>query len=122
MSLHVLVVEDDDLLRPLTIEAVELLGFEVSSCTSADEALQWLSRLRPALVITDVQMPGRMDGLELAFLITGKWPSLPIIITSGVALPIITLPPGAAFLSKPASVEALHQLVHASLGTADPPD
>lgn len=123
MSLLVLVVEDDDLLRPLTVEAVQLMGFEVTSCSCADEALRLLAKPpTPALVITDVQMPGSMDGLALALTIAGRWPALPVIITSGVPVITTALPPGVKFLPKPASFEALHDLMLAALKAVDIPD
>lgn len=63
----VLVVEDDPTLRWLMAEAVEHLGYGVTECASADEALGVLERAKSfALLITDVRMPGSIDGLGLA--------------------------------------------------------
>lgn len=84
MPLTVMVVEDDELLRSLTIEVVSMLDVNVVDYASADEALAALDNSSSvALVITDVTMPGSIDGWELANAIWARWPALPIIITSG---------------------------------------
>ncbi|MFJ7315544.1 response regulator [Pseudomonas sp. NPDC098747] len=110
MSLTVLVVEDDEILRSIVVEAVLLLGFRVLDCASADEALVILvNSSAVALVITDVCMPGSMDGLELAKVIWTRWPSLPVIITSGNRImPDGLLPAHAMFLRKPWTLDVLH--------------
>ncbi|MGF6457883.1 response regulator [Pseudomonas frederiksbergensis] len=109
----VLVVEDDEILRFLTAEAITLLGVSVMDCASADEALPMLeSSSSIALVITDICMPGSMDGLELAKVIWSRWPCLPVIVTSGNrAVPHGLLPSHAMFLRKPWAFDALLQAV-----------
>lgn len=113
MTLTVLVVEDDDILRSLTVDAISLLGVSVIDCASADEALSILeSSSSIALVMTDVCMPGSMDGLELAKVIWSRWLVLPVIVTSGnKSVPDGMLPSKAMFLRKPWSLDALHQAV-----------
>lgn len=67
MSPTVLVVEDDETLRSLTADAISLLGAIVVECASGDEALSELEKSPSiALVVTDICMPGSLDGLELA--------------------------------------------------------
>ena len=56
-------------------------------------------------------MPGRLDGLQLAKLVSERWPELPILVTSGNRLPGDILPPKAGFLAKPWSLDALFQSV-----------
>jgi len=113
MSATVLIVEDNELLRYLATEAISLLGIRVTDCASADEALVLLeSSSSIALVITDVCMPGSMDGLELATVIWKRWPRLPVIVTSGNrSVPDGQLPSHAMFLRKPWSMDGLHQAV-----------
>ena len=66
MSL-VLIVEDDDLVRALTVDLVEVAGCASLTARSADEAVVLLeNRDDIALVITDINMAGSMDGLKLA--------------------------------------------------------
>lgn len=113
MSSIVLVVEDDELLRSLTVEAISMLGIEVVDCASADDALPLLEgQPSIALVITDICMPGSLDGLELAKVIWARWPYLPVILTSGNRhVPHGLLPSHAMFIRKPWSLDALHQAV-----------
>lgn len=113
MSPTVLIVEDDEILRSLTGDAISLLGICVISCASADEALLILeSSSSIVVVMTDICMPGSMDGLELAQVIWSRWPYLPVILTSGNrSLSDGLLPSHAIFLRKPWSLDALHQAV-----------
>lgn len=109
MSLTVLVVEDDEILRSLVVEAVSTLGYRVLDCASADQALIILADHTIGLVLTDVYMPGSMDGLELAKVIWVRWPSLPVIITSGNrTIPDGLLPSHAMFLRKPWTLDTLY--------------
>lgn len=113
MTCSVLIVEDDELLRPLTEEAVSLLDLEIVACPTADDALSVLEgECSLSLVITDICMPGSMDGLELARIIWKRWPYLPVILTSGnKAVDEKTLPSNAMFIRKPWSLDALHDAV-----------
>lgn len=63
----ILVVEDEALLRMLAHDHFEDAGFEVLEAANGPEALEILAE-RPDIraVLTDVQMPGNLDGLELA--------------------------------------------------------
>lgn len=117
MSATVLVVEDDEILRSLTGEAIELLGVCVIGCASADDALPMLEGSSSIiLVMTDICMPGSMDGLELAQLIWVRWPCLPVIITSGNrTVPDGMLPSHAMFLLKPWTLDVLHHAVRSYL-------
>lgn len=117
MSPTVLVVEDDEILRTLTGDAISLLGVCVICCASADDALPMLEGSTSiVLVMTDICMPGSMDGMELAQLIWTRWPSLPVIVTSGnKLLPDGLLPSHAIFLRKPWTLDVLHQAVRTYL-------
>lgn len=113
MTPTVLVVEDDQILRSLVVDAISLLGVRIIDCGSADDALTILEGSSSIdLVVTDICMPGSMDGFELAKVIWSRWPCLPVILTSGNrSVPEAELPPYAIFLRKPWSLEALHQAV-----------
>lgn len=113
----VLVVEDDEILRSLTVEAISLLGLCVIDCASADDALLMLEDSTSiALVITDIYMPGSTDGMELANVIWSRWPCLPVIVTSGKkSVPDRLWPSHSMFMRKPWSLDALHQAVRTYL-------
>jgi CheY-like chemotaxis protein len=112
----VLVVEDDFLIRMHAAEMIEEAGFEVVEASNADEAVAMLeARFDIAVVFTDIQMPGSMDGLKLAKAVRDRWPPIHIVATSGlVDMRIDDLPNGGHFLSKPYSsmqvIGALHEL------------
>ena len=99
----VLVVEDDFLLRMDAADIVRDAGFDVIEASNADEAIIILeSRGDIAVVFTDVQMPGSMDGLKLARAVRGRWPPIKIVTTSGqCVVEAADLPEGGRFLPKP---------------------
>jgi CheY-like chemotaxis protein len=101
----VLVVEDDYLLRTDAVDMIETAGFAVIEATNADEAISILeSRDDIAVVFTDIQMPGSVDGLKLARAVRGRWPPIKIVTTSGHRIVEETdLPEGGRFLPKPYS-------------------
>ena len=80
----VLLAEDELLVRMLAEETLTQAGFVVHSTESADEALALLREgLIVDLLVTDIRMPGQMDGIDLARAVLQATPALPVIITSG---------------------------------------
>ena len=103
----ILIVEDDQLLKLLTVDFVEEAGFVAVQADNADEAVAILeSRSDIALVITDINMPGSMDGLKLAHAVHDRWPPIKIIVVSSRD-PGSELPAGSRFFAKPYSAEKL---------------
>lgn len=103
MKTRVLVVEDDPFIRMDIATMVEDAGFDVIEAGDADEAVTVLER-EPAIqhLVTDIDMPGSMDGLKLARLTRDRWPLVEIIVISGRMKPAADeLPEDAQFLSKP---------------------
>jgi len=99
----VLVVEDEMLLRMRAVDMVEDAGFTSVEAVDADEAVAILeSRSDIALLFTDIQMPGSMDGLGLAHAVHERWPPIKIILVSGQLKPaIIDIPANSRFFGKP---------------------
>ena len=99
----VLIVEDEPLIRMGTVYLIEDAGFEVYEAGSADAAIALLELHKEIrLIVTDVDMPGSMDGLKLAHYVRGRWPPVKIIVTSGhVKVTEESLPSGALFIPKP---------------------
>lgn len=99
----VLVVEDEMLLRMRAVDMVEDAGFTSIEAVDADEAIAILeSRSDIALLFTDIQMPGKMDGLQLAHAVHERWPSIKIIMVSGhLKLANIDAPDESHFFGKP---------------------
>jgi signal transduction histidine kinase/CheY-like chemotaxis protein len=81
---QVLVVEDDDEVAALTVEMIKQLGYDTTRVASAEAALGALADRRAVdIVFSDVMMPGRMNGVELAQEIRRRRPNLPVLLTSG---------------------------------------
>jgi CheY-like chemotaxis protein len=99
----VLVVEDEMLLRMRAVDMVEDAGYTSVEAVDADEAIAILeSRSDIALVLTDIQMPGSMDGLKLAHWVHERWPPIKIILVSGqLKLSTIDIPADSRFFGKP---------------------
>jgi two-component system, response regulator PdtaR len=83
-----LVVEDEVIVRLHIADIVEGAGFTAVEAFNADEAIELLtSRSDIHVVITDINMPGPMDGLELAHAVRDCWPPVEIIVMSGKSRP-----------------------------------
>jgi len=98
----VLIVEDEMMLRMRAVDMVVDAGYTPIEALDADEVAILESRSDIALMCTDIQMPGSMDGLGLAHAVHARWPSIKIIVVSGqLSPPSIDLPPCSRFFGKP---------------------
>ena len=81
---RVLVVEDNDQLRDLTVRILESLGYRAEAVVRADLALDRITR-KPSieLLFSDVVLPGGMSGFELAAQLRSSMPELPVVFVSG---------------------------------------
>ena len=114
----VLIVEDEPLIRMHAADLLEEDGFEVLEAANARAALAMLEKRHGdvAALFTDVDMPGDMNGLELAGVVYSRWPHIAILVTSGVVRTVGTLPGSGVFLGKPyasaAPVRIIRELIH----------
>ena len=98
---RVLLVEDELLLRVVVAEEMRAAGLTVIEASSADEAWSYLTAGGQAdIVVSDIHMPGSLDGRLLATRLQARDPALPVILTSGNAGPV-PLPHTALFIPKP---------------------
>ncbi len=99
----VLVVDDDEQILCVLVEAFEEAGFEVGTATNALDAHTVLEDSgEVSLVVTDIRMPGSIDGLLFGHMVAESHPDIPIIIISGVSHPDDRdVPAGATFIAKP---------------------
>lgn len=82
----VLVVEDELLVREVIADYLQDCGFRVVEAGNADDAIKMLrTEVRIDVVFSDVQMPGSLDGFDLARWIRREQPNVKIILTSGLA-------------------------------------
>ena len=110
----VLVVEDEALVRMVAVDALLEAGYLTLEAANADQAICLLeAHPEIRLVFTDVQMPGSMDGVNLAAAVRKRWPPVRIIITSARPKPVVT--DDAVFLPKPYDVTDLGAQVEAAL-------
>jgi CheY-like chemotaxis protein len=105
----VLVVEDEPILRLHALDIVEEAGFTAIEARNADEAIAILeTRSDIALLLTDVNMPGSMDGLKLAHAVRDRWPPIKIVVVSGhVQVAQDDLPAHSRFFGKPFEAQKL---------------
>ncbi|HWG56246.1 MAG TPA: response regulator [Gaiellaceae bacterium] len=79
---RVLVVDDEQLVRDLTVQVLLRGGHDVVSSATAQGALDLLEQERFDLVVTDVVMPG-LSGVELLNEIRDRQPDLPVLLMTG---------------------------------------
>jgi two-component system, response regulator PdtaR len=102
-AVAILVVEDEFLIRWDLVLGVEDAGYRAKEASSADEAIRVLeSDPHIRVVITDINMPGTMDGIELAHYVRERWPPTVIVISSAyLAERLVDAPQGSMQLPKP---------------------
>ena len=79
----VLLVDDNDAVRATTAAYLRECGLPVIEAPDAVHALQALESAQVEAVVTDITMPGELDGIGLAEIIRQRWPALPVLLVSG---------------------------------------
>lgn len=105
----VLVVDDEPLVLLSAAEMVEQAGWTALEATNSAEALAVLARCPSVdLLFTDINMPGEMNGLELAAWVHERHPNVHLVITSGKGfLPDYVMPESGTFVPKPYTCQQL---------------
>lgn len=116
----VLVVEDEPLILMDAMQSLEDAGFEALDAYDAEHALVVLQQRQDIdAVFTDVNIPGRFDGVQLARMVNERRPEVVIIVTSGaVMVQKSDLPEGGQFIPKPYRGEHVAKLIDELVGTA----
>lgn len=120
MPARILVVEDEFLIRLSLTEALVDAGFAVTDAETADVALQLVQSGSFDLLITDIQLPGTMNGTDLARAARTRQPALPIIYMSGRPAEHSPVSPHDLYIGKPYAPEDLCRAAQRLLGTAPP--
>ncbi len=113
----VLVVEDEPVLRLAAADMLQDEGFSVLEAGSGDEGLVLL-RSHPDIMVlfTDVNLPGSLDGVALAWIAAEEHRHVRLLIVSGKAAPEPgTIPDGARFLPKPYDVSTVLAHLHEAM-------
>jgi signal transduction histidine kinase len=97
---HVLVVDDEDMVRMGTTELLMEMGYRVSQASSGAQALDLLDRERFDILVSDYLMPG-MNGAMLTSEVRERAPMMPIVLVTGYASADLDLAAGVAMLAKP---------------------
>jgi PAS domain S-box-containing protein len=115
----ILVVEDNAEVAEITASLVEQLGYQTTRATNATEALNRLRRGdKVDLVLSDVVMPGGMNGIALAQEIGNHYPHVPVVLTSGYSDVVQTAQARFAILRKPFQLSALEKSIREALERA----
>jgi PAS domain S-box-containing protein len=108
----VLVVEDNAEVAEITASLVEQLGYQTLRAENAADALNRLRRGEKInLVLSDVVMPGAMNGIALAHEIANHYPEIPVVLTSGYSDVVHTAQARFPILRKPFQLSALDKAI-----------
>jgi CheY-like chemotaxis protein len=113
-----LVVDDDPFIRMNACVILEEAGFNCLEACDGDEAWELVETGAAdlTLLFTDVEMPGAINGFELARLVADRRPNVEIVVASGRVSPQESdLPPKATFIGKPFSAQVVHDHLRATL-------
>lgn len=119
LALHVLLVEDNAEVAAALAPMLEGLGCHVTHFDRGLAARDWLAGQEelPDVLLTDVVMPGEMDGVALAREVRQRWPALPVVVMTGYAEQIDSIARlGFHILPKPCTPDMLLQ----ALGSTAP--
>ena len=117
----IVLVEDDDVVRRLVSRVLEHEGYRVLGASSGEEGLEILGSEEPDLLLTDVTLPGDLNGLDLSRRALAERRDLKLICMSGygeedLADDLLSVAAGAAFIGKPFSPNDLLETVNDLLG------
>ncbi len=109
----VLLVEDDPLTLIHSTLALEDAGYEVVTAADGEEALAHIAaRNDIAALFTDICLPGRIDGVDVAAAVRRAYPAAAIVVTSGHDAPDQdVMPPGGRFMAKPYTAAQLRRML-----------
>lgn len=113
----ILIVEDEALIRMLAVSILVDAGFQVIEAANADQALIALDT-HPEIqaMFTDINMPGELDGFDLAKAVHARWPDVHLLLTSGRAIwPDANMPSSGIFLPKPYSPDSIAEILTSML-------
>ena len=105
----ILIVEDEILSSEYLEFVLADVDYEVIPASDAEEAIIDLEHRDDIhLVVTDINLPGVLNGLQLAALVRDRWPSINIIVVTGYSAPTTEeIPSGSLFIPKPYSAQKM---------------
>jgi PAS domain S-box-containing protein len=119
---RVLLVEDNSEVADVTCKLLERLGCASVRADTATAALHVLAQEEQFdVVLSDIVMPGPIDGRALAERLGEIYPHLPVVLASAYSQPSVSLPWGVRVLQKPYDLDDLAAALHSALGRDDGP-
>ena len=119
----ILLVDDDSDVRTVVRDALEESGYQIWEASDGSEALNiWKTKASQIdLLLTDIILPGGLNGWELADRLSGERPGLKVILMSGYNSDLAEkIQPHSHILPKPFSLESLTETVRNCLDTVRP--
>lgn len=120
-----LVADDDPMIRMDACQILEDAGFRCHEAGTGDEAVDLLEQAAEnvTLLFTDVEMPGGMNGFQLASVVAERWPGIEIVVASGRMKPGPgDMPEKATFIGKPFSAQLVHDHLRENLPDGKKPE
>lgn len=108
--MKVLVVEDEELLRAVAVQALEEAGFQVIEATTGEEAIAKCKEALDAL-FTDIRLPGKVDGWDVAEHCRDADPKLPVVYATAYSHVKARPVSGSRFFHKPYRLEGVIQAI-----------
>lgn len=120
--MRILVVEDDPLVCEIVVDVLREEGHNVVHVADGEEALAWCKRRVAEVLITDIQLPGAIDGWQIAERCRESDPDLPVIYATGFS-PVASRPvSGSVLLQKPYHPDQVVQAINqVTTGRSVPP-
>jgi CheY-like chemotaxis protein len=108
---RILFVEDDELVRETVVRGLEEAGFEVLVADNGERALAMIDAgLEIDVAFSDIVMPGKISGIDLAGILRERRPALPVVLATGYTDQRATVP-GVQVLAKPYEIGQLVELL-----------
>jgi CheY-like chemotaxis protein len=114
--MKILVVEDEDLVRTVAVQALEDAGFEVIEAATGEDALAHCGERVADALFTDIRLPGSIDGWDIAERCRELNPKLPVVYATGYSAQKPRLVPGSRLLHKPYELAQLIDTLGELLG------
>ena len=110
--LRAMIVDDEKLLRDYARDLLQEAGYETEVAADAHEALQKLAASDFNVIVTDIYMPGGLDGVEFAQQVARQCPTTRVVIMTGRKLPSMdNVPDGTLLMLKPFAGDNLLSLL-----------
>ena len=122
---YALAVDDDPLILMDARSILEDAGYRCHEADDGDGAIDLLGQKAEQIMLlfSDVEMPGSLDGFELARKVFATWPWIDIVIASGSITPEPgDMPENATFISKPFTARLVHDHLRQTLPDGKKPE